>query len=116
MSLFHLNVKTGSRGGGQSAAAKNDYILREGKYDGDADEVVFAESGHMPAWAEQDPRSYWAAADEHERANGRLFVEVEVALPREFSQAQRIDRHARPGGRSDGPRTAALHVGDPPWP
>ena len=27
----------------------------------------------MPEWAEDDPRSYWEAADEHERVNGRLF-------------------------------------------
>ena len=91
MSLFHMNVKTGSRGGGQSAAAKADYILREGKYAGDADEVMAWDYDHMPAWAEEDPRVYWTAADEHERANGRLFVEVEVALPREFDQGQRID-------------------------
>ena len=24
----------------------------------------------MPEWAEKDPRSYWEAADEYERANG----------------------------------------------
>ena len=73
-----------------TAAAKSDYILREGRYAGDADEVVVAEHGHMPAWAEQNPRDYWEAADLYERSNGRLFVEVEVALPREFGQAQRI--------------------------
>ena len=40
----------------------------------------------MPEWAEEDPRSYWKAADEHERVNGRLFREVEFALPRELTK------------------------------
>ena len=35
-----------------------------------------------PKWAEDDPQKYWAAADAHERANGRLYREVEFALPR----------------------------------
>ena len=45
----------------------------------------------MPAWAQDDPRTYWAAADEHERANGRLYREVQFALPRELSPAARRD-------------------------
>ena len=30
-------------------------------------------------------RSYWAAADEYERANGRLYREVQFALPKEYA-------------------------------
>ena len=33
MAIYHLNVKTGTRIGGQSAKAKSDYIEREGKYE-----------------------------------------------------------------------------------
>ena len=84
MAIFHLSASTGSRLGGQSAAAKSDYLEREGRYGTDPEEVEHIEHGNMPAWAEDDPHSYWAAADEHERANGRLFREVEVALPREL--------------------------------
>ena len=43
----------------------------------------------MPEWAEDDPRQYWAAADAHERANGRLYREVEFALPRELNERER---------------------------
>ena len=44
----HLNVKTGSRATGQSAAAKYDYISRECRYaDARQDEVVHVESGSM---------------------------------------------------------------------
>ena len=46
-------------------------------------------------WAEEDPRSegdprsYWEAADEHERANGSLFREITFALPKELNEWQR---------------------------
>ena len=89
MPIYHLSTSVGSRGGGQSAAAKDDYIEREGRYGGDRSEVAHIESGHMPGWAEQDPHAYWEAADAGERANGRLFREVEFALPAELDEEER---------------------------
>ena len=61
MAIYHLTAKTGSRTGGQSAAAHADYIEREGKYArGEEDDVVHRESGHMPEWALADyAREYW---------------------------------------------------------
>ena len=91
MAIFHLTVKTGSRLGGQSARAKADYIEREGKYERQHDELAHRESENMPEWAEEDPRSYWEAADEHERVNGRLFREVEFALPRELNESDQVE-------------------------
>ena len=88
MAIYHLNVKTGSRGGGQSARARAQYIAREGKDGKDRDALAHSESGNMPEWAEDDPQHYWAAADAHERVNGWLFVEVECALPKELNEAQ----------------------------
>ena len=88
MAIYHLNVKTGSRDGGQSARARAQYIAREGKCETDRNEFAHSESGNMPEWAEDDPRQYWAAADAHERVNGRLFVEVECALPKELNEAE----------------------------
>ena len=79
MAVFHLKVSVGSRAGGQSAVAKADYIEREGRYEQDREELEHKEHGNMPEWAEEDPRSegdprsYWEAADEHERANGSLY-------------------------------------------
>ena len=58
MAIYHLNVKTGTRIGGQSALAKSDYIGREGKYEKDGEELEYKESGNMPEWAEDDPRGY----------------------------------------------------------
>ena len=91
MSLYHLNTSVGSRAGGQSASAKDDYIEREGRYEGNASELEHAESGHMPEWAAEDPHAYWEAADGHERSNGRLFREVEFALPTELTRSERLE-------------------------
>ena len=91
MAIYHLNVKTGTRLGGQSARAKSDYIGREGKYEKDGEELEYKESGNMPEWAEDDPRGYWAGADAHERANGRLYRQVEFALPRELNDRERVE-------------------------
>ena len=89
MAIYHLNTSVGSRAGGQSASAKDDYIEREGRYGGGRSEVEHVESGHMPEWAEEDPHAYWEAADAGERSNGRLFREVEFALPTELDEGER---------------------------
>jgi hypothetical protein len=91
MAIFHMNIKIGRRSSGQSAKAKADYILREGKYakdrDGDRDKVLHSQSGNMPKFAD-DPQQYWEAADTYERANGRLFREIEFSLPVELTLNQ----------------------------
>ena len=71
--------------------AKSDYIEREGKYERQDDELAHRESDNMPEWAEDDPRSYWEAADQHERVNGRLFREVEFALPKELNEGDQVE-------------------------
>lgn len=129
MAIYHLNAKTGNRGhdgtgrrgknkkpkAGQSAKAKFDYISREGKYTRDPGEVLFSESGNMPAWAAENPGNYWDAADLYERKNGRLFKEVEFALPIELTLEQQIDTirafadHV--AGADNLPFTYAVHAG-----
>ena len=89
MAIYDLTVSTGSHAGGHSAAAKDEYIEREGRYDEDRSEVEHTESGHMPEWAKDDAHTYWEAADEHERVNGRLYREVEFALPNELDEGER---------------------------
>lgn len=87
MAIYHLHAKTAQKGV-QSAAASFAYIERQGKfktYTG----LVTTGCGHMPTWAEQNPGLYWKAADDHERANGRLFKGIECALPRELDPIQR---------------------------
>ena len=88
MAIYHLTAKTVSRGVSTSAAARSDYIERSGRYADDEAEVLHKGHGNMPAWAEAAPRNYWEAADAHERASGRLFKQLEFALPKELSPAQ----------------------------
>ena len=115
MALYHLTSSVGSAARGQSAAAKADYILREGRYDGDAAELEHSESGNMPEWAAADPRAYWEAADDNERKNGRLFCQLEGALPTELAPAQRRElahKFARRlTDREQLPYTLAIHRG-----
>lgn len=89
MAIYHLTAKTLSRDK-HSALAKADYITRSGKYAADHCEVLFTSRGNMPTWGMVD-NTYWKAADEYERANGRLCKEIEFALPRELSLDQMID-------------------------
>ena len=92
MAVYHLKMSVGSRDGGQSARAKDAYIEREDRYaQQDPEECEHVEHGHMPAWAQDDPRTYWAASDDHERSNGRLYREVQFALPNELSPEARRD-------------------------
>ena len=116
VAVFHLKMSVGSRAGGQSAVAKADYIEREGRYEQDREELEHRESGNMPEWAEKDPRSYWEAADEYERANGRLYREVQFALPKELNEGQRRELASGFAKRlTEGewlPYTLAVHRGD----
>ena len=111
----HCNVKTGTRASGQSAAAKYDYISRGGKYEAAGqDEVVHIESGCMPAFASSDARLYWAAADSHERSNGRLFRSLTAALPNTLDAPERLELSRRFAAQVTGgelPYTLALHAG-----
>ena len=117
MAVYHLKVSVGSRAGGQSAVAKADYIEREGRYEKDREELEHKEHGNMPEWAEEDPRSYWEAADEHERANGSLFREIQFALPKELNEGQRRELASGFAAglteRERLPYTLAIHRGGP---
>ena len=42
----------------------------------------------MPSWV-KDPIEFWSAADTYERANAKVYMEYEIALPNEFTPEQR---------------------------
>ena len=115
MAVFHLKASFGSRAGGQSALAKSQYIEREGRYEKDAEELEHKEHENMPEWAEDDAGKYWEAADEHERANGRLYSEVQFALPKELNEDERREAASSFAERLTGgerlPYTLAIHRG-----
>jgi hypothetical protein len=69
----------------------------------------------MPSWAADDPERFWDAADLYERANGRLDVSADFALPRDLSFNDQVEL-ARDFARelTDGehlPYTLAIHAG-----
>ena len=115
MAVFHLKAGFGSRAGGQSARAKSQYIEREGRYEKDGEELEHKGHDNMPEWARDDPEKYWEAADEHERANGRLYSEVQFALPKELNEDERREAASSFAERLTGgerlPYTLAIHRG-----
>ncbi|CAB3804596.1 AAA family ATPase [Paraburkholderia fynbosensis] len=95
MPTYHLSVKAGRKSAAGEHAkyiAREDhyaYISRGGKFEERGD-LKMTESGNMPAWAAHDASLFWQAADTHERVNGRPYTEIEVSIPRELDDEQRV--------------------------
>ena len=87
MAISHFRVKGGSKAKGASGRENFRYLCREGKYQQKNDLVEVIHKNY-PAWAKEDPKQFWQAADIYERANARVYTELEIALPRELSQSQ----------------------------
>ena len=90
MAIARLQVKVGKAG---KAAPHAAYIARSGQFVNrlySGERLVAKNAGNMPLWAQHDPSRFWQAADAHERANGTTYREMEIALPRELTDAQNI--------------------------
>ncbi|MBD7954300.1 MobA/MobL family protein [Stenotrophomonas sp. Sa5BUN4] len=87
MASFHYTIKSGKKG---TARRHGAYIDREGALSA-RDDLVHSSHGNLPAWAENEPRTFWAMADRHERSNGAAYREHEIALPKELSVEQQIE-------------------------
>jgi hypothetical protein len=72
---------------GMSALRRFEYITSELPHSSRG-QVERVESGNLPGFAEGRARDFWCAADEHERINGRVFTEIETALPLELTGPQ----------------------------
>jgi hypothetical protein len=90
LATYHFRLKHGSRASGRSAKGHALYLLREQQYAYRIHELSYVEHGNLPSWAKDQPLVFWQAADQHERSNGRLYTELEVALPRELTKEQRF--------------------------
>ncbi len=90
MASYHCSVKVGAKG---KAGPHASYISREGKYEKTRsnEKLEHVEHANMPSWAAQNPAQFWQAADQHERANGATYREIEIALPREMTPEQRVE-------------------------
>jgi hypothetical protein len=67
----------------------------------------------MHAVLGKDPIEFWQAADTFERANAKVYMEYEIALPNEFTPEQRktlietfLDKHIVP---QQYPHSYAIH-------
>lgn len=90
MAIARLQVKVGKAG---KAAPHAAYIARSGQFVNrlySGERLVAKNVGNMPFWAQHDPSRFWEAADAHERAKGTTYREMEIALPRELTDAQNI--------------------------
>lgn len=103
MAIFHLSVKTISRGAGRSATAAiayrsgekvmdertglvHDYTRRRGV---EHTEIFLPENA--PAWASQREQLWNAAELAEKRKNSTVAREFEVALPAELNREQRLE-------------------------
>lgn len=84
MASFHHRINSGKKGAAREHAA---YIERQGRYS-DREDLVHADYGNLPDWADGNPLKFWKAADTHERTNGAAYREHVIALPNELSLEQ----------------------------
>ena len=87
MASFHHCIKSGKKGTARQHAA---YIERNGKFSNRGEDLIHTTYGNMPTWAVNNPNLFWKMADKHERANGAVYREHEVALPNELTVDQLI--------------------------
>jgi hypothetical protein len=88
VAIVHVVMKSSSTA--PPSAAHAQYIARDGQYESRGG-LELVESGNMPEFAQADPLIFWAAADAHERKNGRAYTELQIALPRELNPEQRSE-------------------------
>jgi hypothetical protein len=114
MASYHFSVKSKNKG---YAIQHYLYIARLMQYENvrkKSDEILeYVEPGKcMPSWV-KDPIEFWKAADTFERANAKVYMEYEIALPNEFTPEQRktlietfFDKHIVP---QQYPHSYAIH-------
>ena len=78
MATWYLQTRNqrASAGRGKAHAL---YIAGDGLY-ADKDEVVFVKDYNLPPWA-KDGADFFDNADKHERANGRSYRSIVIAIP-----------------------------------
>ena len=56
----------------------------------DREDLVYERSRNLPSWADNNPHTYFRAAERYERVNGVAFEEWKVTLPHELSHRQNL--------------------------
>ncbi len=87
MAHYHCHVRPGPKGAGAEHAQ---YIERGGRFNAERyGEIGEHERGNLPEWAGGSAARFFAAADEHERANGNEYREFENELTVELTDDER---------------------------
>lgn len=82
MASFHFKLKSGRNGCDHAS-----YIARLG-FHAHREDLIASGHGNMPAWANDDPRTFWKRAETGERKNGAVYREAVIALPKELDTQQ----------------------------
>lgn len=85
MAIFHLSFSNGKVGKG---LAHFQYIMGEDKYLYKENEVIYEKHNMPPNISAKD---FWQSADAYERANGRVYKEIRIALPNGFTKKENQD-------------------------
>lgn len=85
MTIFHLSFSNGKVGKG---LAHFKYIMGEDRYSYKENEVIYEKHNMPPHLSAED---FWQSADAYERANGRVYKEIRIALPNGFSKKENQD-------------------------
>ena len=85
MAIFHLSFSNGKVGKG---LAHFKYIMGEDRYSYKENEVIYEKHNMPPHLSAED---FWQSADAYERANGRVYKEIRIALPNGFSKKENQD-------------------------
>lgn len=82
MATYHFEIKSG-----RNAVDHADYVARQG-FHRKREDLVVSGHGNLPAWAKDDPKVLWKAAEKFERKNGAVYREAIIALPGELTTEQ----------------------------
>ena len=85
MAIFHLSFSNGKVGKG---LAHFKYIMGEDRYSYKENEVIYEKHNMPPHLSAED---FWQSADAYERANGRVYKEIRIALPNGFTKKENQD-------------------------
>ena len=85
MAIFHLSFSNGKVGKG---LAHFKYIMGEDRYSYKENELIYEKHNMPPHLSAED---FWQSADAYERANGRVYKEIRIALPNGFSKKENQD-------------------------
>jgi len=107
MAAFHASFKSDKPG---TARTEFEYITRQGDISlSKKEELLWWTSKNIPTWA-SGPKEFFAAADQHERANGAAYRELEINLPKELPLERNIALSEAIAETLLGPRPVVLAI------